>query len=343
MSVVKRGAAVKLRESLIVGDSPEMAEVVDLVEQAAGNDAAVLIEGEPGTGRELVARTIHYAGARHAGDFVAFKATTIPKRLLEGELFSARSGTLRRASGGTLLVKDVDALPPGPQRGLARVLKRSDHLPADVRVMGASDGDLSESVAAAFFDRELYERLVTRIKIPPLRRRLEDLPKLTRKFLTAAGEELGRARPRITDAALDQLGKYPWPGNVAELKDVTRRLVLAMKGQGRRGPIDGPIVRGVLPKVAERIPMEDMSFEEVVRSKLSGFLRRVDGYPLENLYDEVISLVERPLLALVIEHAKGNQLRAAEILGLNRNTLRKKLATHALAGVDRASRRARAR
>jgi two-component system nitrogen regulation response regulator GlnG len=343
MASVRKGAATRLRESLIVGDSPEMAQVVELVEKAAGDDAPVLIEGEPGSGRELVARTIHYAGSRRGGDFVALKATTIPKRLLEGELFGSRSGTLRRATGGTLLVKDVDALPPGPQRGLARVMKRAGDHP-DVRVMGASDGDLSESVAAAFFDRELYERLVTRIKIPPLRRRLEDLPRLARKFLTAAGEELGRARPRITDGALEQLGRYPWPGNVAELKDVTRRLVLAMKGQGKRGPIDGATVKSVLPKVAERIPVEDMSFEEVVRSKLSGFLRRVDGYPVENLYDEVIALVERPLLLLVLEHAKGNQLRAAEILGLNRNTLRKKLATHALAGGSSATAgRARAR
>src|SRR6185503_6662439 len=202
-----RAASKLLRESLIVGDSAEMAEVVDQIEEAAANESPVLIEGEPGTGRELVARTIHYGGSRRGGDFVALKATTIPKRLLEGELFGARSGTLRRASGGTLLVKDVDALPPGPQRGLARVLKR-DHV--DVRVMGASDGDLSESVAAAFFDKELYERLVTRIKIPPLRRRLEDLPKLARRFLGQAGEELGHARPRITDAALEQMARYPW-------------------------------------------------------------------------------------------------------------------------------------
>jgi two-component system nitrogen regulation response regulator GlnG len=327
------GVARKLvDEGLIVGDSPEMAAVIEQVKEAAAGDTPVLIEGEPGTGRELVARTIHYAGPRRGGDFVSVKATTIPKRLLEGELFGTRSGTLRRASGGTLLVKDVDALPPGPQKGLARALRRGSADHVDVRIMGASDGDLSESVAAAFFDRELYERLGTRIRIPPLRRRVEDLPRLARRFLAQAAEELGRARPRITDAALEQMARYPWPGNVAELKDVARRLVLALKGQARKGPVDGGTVRAVLPKVSERIPVEDMSFDELVRSKLSGFLRRVDGYPLENLYDEVIALVERPLLALVMEHAKGNQLRAAEILGLNRNTLRKKLATHELAG-----------
>jgi two-component system nitrogen regulation response regulator GlnG len=333
-----RGIRKLVEESLIVGDSVEMSAVLEQVEEAAGSDSPVLIEGEPGTGRELVARTIHYAGPRRGAGFVALKATTIPKKLLEGELFGTRSGTLRRAHGGTLLVKDVDALPSGPQRGLARVLKRgrrpgsADDGPGehfDVRVIGASDGDLHESVAASFFDRDLYERLVMRISIPPLRRRLADLPKLVRRFLAQAGEELGRARPRISDSALERMSRYPWPGNVAELKDVARRLILALKD--KRAAIDVATVNGILPKVSERIPIEDMSFEELVRGKLDGFLRRVDGYPVENLYDDVIARVERPLLALVMEQAQGNQLRAAQILGLNRNTLRSKLEKHDLA------------
>jgi len=326
-----------LRESLIVGDSPEMAAVVEQVEQAAETDNPVLIEGEPGTGRELVARTIHYAGPRRGADFVAVKAATIPRDLLEGELFGARAGTLRRANGGTLLLKDVDALPPGPQRGLAKVLRRREREESgelfDVRIIGATDGDLAPAVDSAVFDRELYDRLGVRIHIPPLRKRMADLPKLVKRFLTQAGEELGRACPSIHDSALDRMAKYPWPGNVAELKDVARRLVLSWKGKGTtRKPIDSALVEEVLPKVEERIPLEDMSFEELVRSKLKGFLRKVDGYPIDNLYDEVIGRVERPLLALVMEHAQGNQLRAAEILGLNRNTLRKKLAQHNLGG-----------
>jgi two-component system, NtrC family, nitrogen regulation response regulator GlnG len=344
-----RGASKLVDASLIVGDSAEMAAVVEQVREAAATDAPVLIEGEPGTGRELVARTIHYAGPRRGADFVALKATTIPRRLLSHELFGARSQTLRRADGGTLLVKDVEALPPGPQRSLARVLKKRarDAGPSgdglDVRVIGASDGDLHESVAASFFDRELYERLATHIHIPPLRRRTGDLPELARRFVAQAAEELGRAGPRITDAALEQMAKYPWPGNVAELKDVARRLVLAARGDApgasRRRAIDAELVEGVLPRVAERVPLEDISFEDVVRVKLAGFLRRVEGYPIENLYDEVIARVERPLLALAMERAQGNQLRAAEILGLNRNTLRKKLALHALAGPASGKRR----
>jgi two-component system, NtrC family, nitrogen regulation response regulator GlnG len=305
-----------------------MAQVVERVREAAATDAPVLIEGEPGTGRELVARAIHYAGRRRRHGFVAVKATTIPRDLLASELFGPRSVTLRRASGGTLLVKDVDALPPVQQRGLARVLRGGEGGRGDVRVIGASDGDVQGSVAACSFDRDLYDRLAARIHIPPLRRRLEDLPRLVRGFLEQAGKEIGRSRPRVTDGALERMARYPWPGNVAELKDVCRRLVRALKGP--REAVDLTAVEGVLPKVHERLPLEEMSFEELVRSKIEPFLRRVDGYEVGNLYERVLAHIERPLLALVLEHTQGSQVRAAEILGLNRNTLRKKLAQHDL-------------
>jgi two-component system, NtrC family, nitrogen regulation response regulator GlnG len=363
--MTSRATRQLVKQSLIVGDSVEMAGVISQIEDAAESDSPVLIEGEPGTGRELVARTIHYAGPRRSGDFVAVKATNIPKALLEGELFASRSSSLRRANGGTLLLKDVDTLPRGPQRGLARVLKRRDRdrdrdetsgENYDVRVIVAADGDLEQSVAADGFDRELYDRLGTRkIRIPPLRRRLSDLPRLVRYFLHQAGEESGRGKPSITDRALDRLAQYPWPGNVAELKDVARRIVLRPGAGGRRaagasgqpgapgapGPIDCADVEAVLPQVAERIPLEDMALEEIVRAKLKGFLSRVGGYSIENLYDDVIARVERPLLALVMEHAEGNQLHASQILGMNRNTLRKKLAQHGLADTEDRPRRRR--
>jgi two-component system nitrogen regulation response regulator GlnG len=318
-----------------------MGDVVNQVEEVAEDDVPVLIEGEPGSGRELVARTIHYAGPRRNAGFVAVKAANIPRALVEGELFGPQKGSLRRASGGTLLLKDVDTLPKGPQRGLAKVLRKrvtsreesGEHL--DVRFIGATDGDLVQSVEADYFDRELYDRLgARRIKIPPLRRRADDIPRLVRHFLSQIGEELGR-RIAVTDRALTRLARYPWPGNVAELKDVLKRIAVKAK----RGPIDAPEVEAVLTPLAERIPAEEMAFEEIVRNKLAGFLRRVDGYPVENLYDDVIARVEKPLLALVLEHTSGNQLKAAEILGLNRNTLRKKLADHKILGGDERRRR----
>jgi two-component system nitrogen regulation response regulator GlnG len=321
-----RSLVETLRDTFLVGKSTEMACVVEAIEDVAALDVPVLIEGERGTGRELVARAIHYASARQAGDFVALNAATVPRPRLDDELYGAKAGKLRRAQGGTLLLKDVAALPRGPQKQLARVLgKRGRDADAyDVRVIGAAEGTLRPAVDADAFDRELYEQLGARkIAIPPLRRRLADLPRLALHFAEQVVTETSRARVSLSARATDRLLQYSWPGNVAELKNVMRRLVLSTS----RKLLQASDIDTVLPEVAERIPLEDMAFEEIVRAKLRGFLKQTGAYPVDNLYGEVIARVERPLLALVMEHTGQNQLRAAEILGLNRNTLRKKLAT----------------
>jgi two-component system nitrogen regulation response regulator GlnG len=351
-------AGFGVRDALIVGESPEMAAVVEAIEECADADAPVLIEGERGTGRELVARAIHYAGPRRGADFVSVKAATIPRPLIEQELYghdgagTRRAGTLRRAVGGTLLLKDVGALPRGPQKQLAKVLRRRDHggghggskdredtsETLDIRVIAAADGDLTPAVDAEAFDRELYDRLgARRITIPPLRRRVADIPRLVEHFVRQTADEIGRGRVKLTAKAMDRFVHYPWPGNVAELKDVARRLVL----KTRKSSVEAGDVAAVIPEVAERIPLEEMAFEEMVRAKLKSFLRRVEGYPLDNLYDDVIARVERPLFALIMDHTSGNQLRAAEILGLNRNTLRKKLSDLGLGTDEKHSRKRR--
>jgi two-component system nitrogen regulation response regulator GlnG len=316
-------------EDLIIGESAEMARVVDAILASAEGDGPVLIEGERGTGRELVARAIHYAGPRRARDFVALKAATIPRSLLEDEL-GARG--MRRAHGGTMLLKDVVTLPRTPQRALVKVLRRrergDDDTPAhgsvDVRLICSSDDDLTPAVDADAFDRELYDRLgALRIQIPPLRRRVADIPRLCVHFIRNLADEMGRSGMTFSSRALDKLSAYPWPGNVGELKDVMRRLMLRLP----HGPIEASDVDAVLPHMAERVPLEDLSLEDLVHAKLRSFLRRVQGYDVKNLYDDVIARVERPLLELVLEQADGNQLKAAEVLGLNRNTLRKKITT----------------
>jgi two-component system, NtrC family, nitrogen regulation response regulator GlnG len=324
-------------EDLIVGESEQMAAVVDAIEDAADKDHAVLIEGERGTGRELVARAIHYAGPRRRADFVALKAANIPRSLIDEELGPR---TLRRAQGGTLLLKDVVALARGPQRQLVRVLRRREakkphghddtpHESFDVRLIASGDPDLAPAVDADAFDRELYDRLgVRRIQIPPLRRRLADIPRLAHHFIRDIADEMGRSGMTMGSAAVDKLQAYPWPGNVGELKDVMRRLLLRLK----RGPIEACDIEDVLPPMNERVPLEDLSLEELVRAKLKGFLRRVDGYEVDNLYDDVMARVERPLLELVLARTNGNQLKAAKMLGVNRNTLRKKLADLGLSG-----------
>ena len=302
-----------------------MKELRERVQDAAHVDSPVLIEGERGTGRERVARLLHEIGPRREHDFVRVDPDEEdePPRV---------DDQLARANGGTLLVKEIAHVGRGPQRKLLRVIKRgfeggkrdreASGLHVDVRVVAATGVDLSRAVADELFDAELYEKLgALRISIPPLRRRPEDVPVLLDHFGRNEAREVGVDRLAFCPRAMDKLTGYSWPGNVAELRDVVRRLCL----RKRRGGVDLPDVEAVLPPVTERVPVEQLSFEEMVRAKIRALLHRMEGYPIEDLYDEVISRVERPLIELVLERTGYNQLKAAEILGLNRNTLRKKI------------------
>lgn len=303
-----------------------MQELRERVTEAARSDVPVLIEGERGTGRERVARLLHEMGPRKNGDFVRVDPDDDdePPRVED---------QLARAVGGTLLVKEIAHVGRGSQKRLLRALRRTtagtrrgDSTTGevfDVRVVASTGHDLSAAVADELFDRELYERLGTaRIVMPALRRRPEDIPILLDHFGRVEAREVGLERLNFDRRALDKLVAYSWPGNVAELRTVVRRLCL----RRRRSNIDLGDVEAVLPPVVERVPVEQMSFEEMVRAKIRALLKRMEGYPIEDLYDEVISRVERPLIELVLERTGYNQLKAAEILGLNRNTLRKKIA-----------------
>jgi two-component system nitrogen regulation response regulator GlnG len=315
-------APLVLRDQLL-GTSPVMSELRERVKEAAAVDSPLLIEGERGTGRERVARLLHEIGPRKHNGFVRVNPD-------EDDEPPRVDDQLARAVGGTLLVKEIAHVGRGPQRRLLRAIKRHNHGRGggsgefcDVRVLAATGVDLQRAVADDLFDAELYERLgALRIALPPLRRRPEDVPLLLDHFGRAEARELGLDRLQFAARAVDKLVAYSWPGNVAELRDVVRRLCL----RRRRSAVDLGDVEAVLPPVEERVPVEQLSFEEMVRAKIRALLQRMEGYPMEDLYDEVISRVERPLIELVLERTGYNQLKAAEILGLNRNTLRKKIA-----------------
>jgi two-component system, NtrC family, nitrogen regulation response regulator GlnG len=230
---------------------------------------------------------------------------------------------LRRASGGTLLVKDVAHVGRGPQLQIMRLLQPEGEGVPDVRVLGSTGVDLALAVEAGLLDAEIYHRLgALRIAIPPLRGRPDDVPVFAEHFLFESQKELGREPLRFAPRALDKMKLYSWPGNVAELRDVVRRLSM----RARHEVIDLGDVEAVLPPLQEKVPLEQMSFEDMVRSKLRALLQRMEGYPIKDLYEEVIGRVERPLIEEVLVRTGGNQVRAAEMLGLNRNTLRKKIA-----------------
>jgi two-component system nitrogen regulation response regulator GlnG len=317
-------AAAAINRVLVVVESDAMKQVARDIEQVAESDAPTVVEGERGTGREMIARVIHFAGARSRAPFVSVEAAAAPSPLFDDGIDNPVSGPLRDAAGGTLLIKNLCALGVSGQQRIAQVLRGGV---GDVRIMGACDSDLDAAVEAGVFDPEVYEALVpNRICLPPLRDRAADIPPLAVHFVREYAQQIGRGRISLSTRAFERLVRYPWPGNVAELKDLARRLVIRCKASR----IEAGDVDAVLPVVAERIPIENMSLEEMVRAKLRAFLRRVEGYPLEGFYDDVQERVERPLFELIMEHTGGNQLRAAEILGLNRNTLRRKLSDYGI-------------
>ena len=333
-------------DDFLVAASPAMRAVTAALEQYADGDAPVLICGEHGTGRELIARVLHRRGPRSACRFVAVRPTfedapTSPTPCgagRDGDACERARRALRAASGGTLLVKDVSDLSASSQRTLRRAIRgrgeRDTGEVFDVQVVATADLDLDRAVDAAIVSPEFYQLFAARrIDVPPLRDRSEDLPELFERWIRHYAAEIGRSTPTVSSRAFARLTAYPWPGNVAELKSIARRLVV----RAPRSRLEAGDVDEILPVVAERVPLEDLAFEDMVKAKLAGLLARIDGYPVHDLYDKVLSRVERPLFDLVLAHTGGNQLKAAEILGLNRNTLRKKLAG---LGIEQAKKRA---
>lgn len=305
--------------NLLVAESAAMRGVVAALDDLAGSDEPVLFCGEPGSGRERMARVLHHAGGRRHGAMVMVAAHAASATLSADP---CAGSILASARGGTLLVRDIGDLPRSSQQRLGALLAGGSGGmgPAGVRLVATGDVDMGRLVDRGMFEPALFARLRA-IQVPPLRERPEDIAPLATAFVRWYARALDRGAVTMTSRACARLGLYPWPGNVAELKGVCRRLVV----EATTDRVDIGEVEAALPATTERIPLEDISFEDMVRGKLARFLRRMDGYAVQDLYEQVLARVERPLLELVMEHTGGNQVRAAEILGLNRNTLRRKL------------------
>ncbi len=321
----------------LVGRSNAILDVFKTIGRVAARDIAVLVTGESGTGKELVARAIHQASARAAGAFVAVNAAAIPRELLESELFGhekgaftgaieSRLGRFREASGGTLFLDEIGDMPLELQAKLLRVLQ-SDEVTAvggrraekvDVRIVAATHRDLDLHVRDGRFREDLLYRLrVVPIEIPPLRDRPEDIPVLAEHFTARYAEELGTQARLLSEPALDQLCVYEWPGNVRELENAIKR-ALVLASHDVLTPDDFAFLRGAPP------PLTDAggSLEDLVRSEVEAMLRSATPH---DVYPQILERTERPLLEAVLAHTGGNQLRAAALLGINRNTLRKKI------------------
>jgi two-component system nitrogen regulation response regulator GlnG len=321
----------------LVGKSPRMQEVYKTIGRIAGTDVTVLLRGESGTGKEVVARAIHHYSRRAGKPFVAVSCAAIPATLLESELFGhergaftdahqRRLGRFELAQGGTMYLDEVGDLGPELQPKLLRVLQErqlervggGEAIAVDVRVVAATNRDLEAFIRDGRFREDLYYRLnVVTLTLPPLRERIEDVPFLVDHFLGKYGSELGERA--IAAEALDRLMSYGWPGNVRELENVIQH-AMVMAGGGVILPEHLPIAPGSGPP-----PAAAGTLEQLVEQKLAECVRGLGRRESANLYDLLIGLVERPLLRAVLRETGGNQLRAAALLGINRNTLRKKL------------------
>ena len=326
----------------IIGRSPAMQDIYRTLARLMQTDLTVMIVGESGTGKELVARALHDYGKRRNGPFVAINMAAIPKDLIESELFGHEKGAFtgattrglgrfEQAEGGTLFLDEIGDMPPEAQTRLLRVLQDGEYtivggratIRANARIIAATHRDLRQLIKHGLFREDLYYRLnVVPIRLPPLRERTEDIPELVNHFLARAAAE-NLPLKSIDDDAMERLKSYHWPGNVRETENLVRRLA-ALYAE------ETITLEAIEAEITESSPALAESggnglSHSVERHLKTYFLAHGETLPSSGLYGRVLREVERPLINLTLSATQGNQIKAAQILGLNRNTLRKKI------------------
>ena len=321
----------------LVGRSAAMQSVFRMITRVLRNDLTVLILGESGTGKELVAEAVHQLGHRRTGPFIAVNTAAIPAELIESELFGHEKGAFtgavarhigkfEQAAGGTLFLDEIGDMPMQAQTRLLRALQSGsvrrvggrEEVRLDTRIIAATNKDLQPLIAAGLFREDLYYRLnVVPITMPPLRERPDDIEALSRHFFQLAASE-GLPRRQLTPGAAALLSAQVWRGNVRELKNFIYRLALL----AREDVVDSDSLAALLPAEPDLAPStgERADLDGAVRHWLEE--RRPDS---GTIYDTALAAFERPLFTQVLRETGGNQLRAAQALGINRNTLRKRL------------------
>jgi two-component system nitrogen regulation response regulator GlnG len=344
----------------LVGRSPAMQDIFRSLARLMQTDLTVMISGESGTGKELVARALHDYGKRKTGPFVAINMAAIPRDLIESELFghekgaftgaNARSvGRFEQAEGGTLFLDEIGDMPMEAQTRLLRVLQQGEYttvggrtpIKTNVRIVAATNKDLRYSIQQGLFREDLFFRLnVVPLRLPPLRERTEDIPDLVRHFFQRGVTE-GLSAKSLDTAALERLRRYSWPGNIRELENLARRLAALypqeviteslieselsfaapMQSLGPSTP-NGADVGGSPRDLESANELFSSGLERHVNELFRSF---GDSLPPVGLYHRLLRELEAPLLAATLSATRGNQIKAAEVLGLNRNTLRKKI------------------
>jgi nitrogen regulation protein NR(I) len=321
----------------LIGNSRLMQNIYKEIGRVATKPVTVLIRGETGTGKELVARAIYQHSDRAAAPFVAVNCAAIPETLLESELFGhergaftgaevRRIGRFEQANGGTLFLDEIGDMSISTQAKLLRVLQEKyihrlggkEPIPIDARVIAATHRDLEGALREKQFREDLYYRLsVVVIKVPPLHQRAEDVPALVRYFLLRYAGEFGVEQPSIQAEAIQFLQDQPWPGNVRELENVVRQALLL----AGKYPVSLEHVRQVLSNIGASVSASTQSFA----AGITEYLTRARSGEMDRVHSRVIEEVERELFSQAIQLAQGNQARAARWLGVSRITMREKL------------------
>ena len=337
----------------LVGRSPAMQDIYRMLARMMQTDLTVMINGESGTGKELVARALHDYGRRRKGAFVAINMAAIPRDLIEAELFGhekgaftgavqRKAGQFEQADGGTLFLDEIGDMPMEAQTRLLRVLQQGEYMSVggrspiktDVRIIAATHKDLRSAIAAGTFREDLFYRLnVVPVRLPPLRDRTEDIPDLIHHFLKNAIKE-GLYDKRISQDGMDVMKSYPWPGNVRELENLIRRLSALypqdeisaeiinheLNTQNGLGAASCALSEAGFANTAE------ISLELATERYLAQYFASFNGHlPPAGLYQRIMDEIEKPLLHAALAATNGNQIKTADLLGLNRNTVRKKI------------------
>lgn len=355
LSVPEIEPAEKYRIDKLVGKSPQIQQIYKLIGAMTTNNVTVLIEGEVGIGKGLVARTIHYNSPRKDKPFVPINCGALPDTLLESELFGyekgaftgatdPKPGKFELADGGTLFLDEVSAMSPALQVKLLRVLEEftferlggTKTITADVRIIAATNENLATLVQTGNFREDLYYRLkVITFNLPPLRERKEDIPLLVRHFLHTANIEFGKKLKGLDDKAMELLLQYDWPGNVRELKHaIESAAILSRADVILPEHLPAEVIAG-----PRRMPRGATALESALESALNAYIKHIlfahDSTRKEthidnkqgkiHLYDEILRIADKSIISFVLQKVNGNQVKTAQLLGISRTTLRKRI------------------
>lgn len=335
----------------LIGTSPQMRDVCRLTRKVAASSATVLLTGETGTGKELIARAVHELSPRRSGPFIRVNCGALSESLLESELFGHvkgaftsanenRTGRFEAAHGGTIFLDEINSMSFTLQVKLLRVLQEHEFervgdtktIKVDCRIVAATNCDLLDEIDAGRFREDLYYRLnVIPVNLPPLRERPEDIPLLAEFFVASYARTNQRPLLDLPQETRDLLANYSWPGNVRELQNYVERSIVLCEGKTLTPELFPAHVRGLAPARVARGRGKDLG--SLCRDLVNVGLASYAG-DKGQLHTQVVSLVEKELIAQVLQICQGVQTKAATRLGINRNTLHKKIEEYHLADAD---------